>query len=46
MGEATYGYAGKLLRIDLSAPHIFSEPTASHAARFIGGRTGTEHLLE
>ena len=38
MGEATYGYAGKLLRIDLSAPHIFSEPTASHAARFIGGR--------
>ena len=33
-----HGYAGKILRIDLSSRNITSVPTAAYAERFIGGR--------
>ena len=33
-----HGYAGKILRIDLSSRNITSVPTAAYAGRFIGGR--------
>jgi aldehyde:ferredoxin oxidoreductase len=33
-----FGYAGKILRVDLSSGSISSIPTADYAAKFIGGR--------
>lgn len=33
-----YGYAGKVLRIDLSAGAVSESPTSEHADRFLGGR--------
>ncbi len=33
-----YGYAGKILRIDLSSGAITTTPTAAYADRFLGGR--------
>jgi aldehyde:ferredoxin oxidoreductase len=32
------GYAGKILRIDLTRQRLSSEPTAKYADRFVGGR--------
>ena len=32
------GYAGKMLRIDLTRQRLSSEPTAKYADRFVGGR--------
>ncbi|UCG83696.1 MAG: aldehyde ferredoxin oxidoreductase, partial [Dehalococcoidia bacterium] len=33
-----YGYAGKVLRVDLSAGKIWQTPTSEYADRFLGGR--------
>jgi aldehyde:ferredoxin oxidoreductase len=33
-----YGYAGKLLRVDLSSGNIMSIPTAEYTAQYLGGR--------
>ncbi|MFH0729762.1 MAG: aldehyde ferredoxin oxidoreductase N-terminal domain-containing protein [Pseudomonadota bacterium] len=33
-----YGYAGKLLHVDLSSGTIFCRPTAEYTDRFLGGR--------
>ncbi len=33
-----YGYAGKILRVDLSSGRISHTPTAEYAERFLGGR--------
>ena len=33
-----FGYAGKILRVDLSSRRISSVPTIDYAARFLGGR--------
>jgi aldehyde:ferredoxin oxidoreductase len=33
-----FGYAGKILTIDLSNGHTASLPTADYADRFLGGR--------
>ena len=33
-----YGYAGKILRVDLSSGKITNIPTAQYADRFLGGR--------
>ena len=35
---AEFGYAGKILKVDLSSPRISSVATSDYAARFIGGR--------
>jgi len=35
---AEYGYAGKILKVDLSSPRISDIPTSDYADRFIGGR--------
>jgi aldehyde:ferredoxin oxidoreductase len=36
MGE--YGYAGEILKVDLSGGKISKVPTAGYARRFLGGR--------
>lgn len=36
--EELYGYAGQILRVDLSSGTISSIPTEKYATRFIGGR--------
>ncbi len=33
-----YGYAGKILRVDLSSRKITTVPTSEYAERFLGGR--------
>ncbi|MGB2856931.1 MAG: aldehyde ferredoxin oxidoreductase N-terminal domain-containing protein, partial [Dehalococcoidia bacterium] len=33
-----YGYAGKILRVDLSSGNVTDIPTADYAGRFLGGR--------
>ena len=35
---ATFGYAGKILRVDLSSGSIAEVPTLDYADRFVGGR--------
>lgn len=35
---AEYGYAGKILRVDLSSGNVTRTPTMNYADRFIGGR--------
>jgi aldehyde:ferredoxin oxidoreductase len=35
---SNYGYAGKILRVDLSSGNITVVPTAEYAERFVGGR--------
>lgn len=40
-----YGYAGKILRVDLSAGNIWTEPTEKHARRFVGGRAVNTWIL-
>ena len=36
--DNTYGYAGKILRVNLSTGDITEVPTANYAGRFLGGR--------
>jgi len=36
--QTDYGYAGKILRVDLSSGKINSVPTSTYADRFMGGR--------
>lgn len=36
--RSTYGYAGKILRVDLSSGEITSHPTMDYAEKFLGGR--------
>lgn len=36
--EANYGYAGSILRVDLSSGDISRTPTSYYATRFLGGR--------
>ena len=33
-----FGYAGKILRVDLSSGQISETPTSDYSARFLGGR--------
>lgn len=35
--QAMYGYAGRIIRVDLSSGHIWTVPTSDYA-RFVGGR--------
>ena len=35
---ATFGYAGKILKIDLSSGGITAVPTINYADKFLGGR--------
>ena len=46
MGENTiYGYAGKILRVDLSTGDISTEPTARYTEKWLGGRGINMHIL-
>jgi len=36
--DAEFGYAGKILKVDLSSSSISDVPTSDYADRFIGGR--------
>lgn len=38
MQEKHYGYAGNILRINLTNNKIWTEPTEKYANRWIGGR--------
>lgn len=38
MTEKIYGYAGKILRVDLSTKKITEEPITKYAPKYIGGR--------
>ena len=35
---AEFGYAGKILKVDLSSASVSDVPTSDYADRFIGGR--------
>lgn len=43
--EDSYGYAGKILRVDLSKNKIWTQPTEKYAKRFIGGRGINQWIL-
>ena len=36
--ETVYGYAGKILKVDLSSGTVNHIPTVEYADRFLGGR--------
>ncbi|MBM3133370.1 MAG: aldehyde ferredoxin oxidoreductase, partial [Chloroflexi bacterium] len=38
MTTSNFGYAGKILRVDLSSGRIEESPTSDYADRFLGGR--------
>lgn len=38
MAEKIYGYAGKILRVDLTTGEITTEPITKYAPKYIGGR--------
>ena len=40
-----YGYAGKILRVNLSANEISTVPTETYSEQFVGGR-GIERRLK
>ena len=46
MANKTGGWAGKLLRVDLSTGKIWTEPSMEYGRQYIGGRgIGRAHRL-
>lgn len=45
MQEKHYGYAGNILRINLTNNKIWTEPTEKYANRWIGGRAINTWIL-
>ncbi len=43
--KETYGYTGKILRVDLSNQKIATEPTSIHESMFLGGRGINQWIL-
>jgi len=44
-GNKTCGYAGKILRVDLTNEEIWTEPTEKYAGRWLGGRAINTWIL-
>lgn len=45
MMRAPYGYAGKILRVDLTTSRIAEEPTEGYVPKFLGGRGVNQWIL-
>ena len=45
MTMTTYGYAGSILRVDLTTPRISTEPTEKYIPKFLGGRGINQQIL-
>lgn len=45
MNSPSYGYAGSILRIDLTSEKIWREPTNSYIPKFLGGRGLNQWIL-
>lgn len=43
--NSDFGYAGNILRVDLTTRHIWTEPTEKYAQRWIGGRSINTWIL-
>jgi aldehyde:ferredoxin oxidoreductase len=40
-----YGYAGNILRVDLTTPRIYTEPTENYFPKYLGGRGINQSIL-
>ena len=45
MRKSRYGYAGNILRVDLTTSRIYTEPTEKYISKFLGGRGINQWIL-